>query len=104
MMKRWTIWSLALAFALVTAGAAFAQGIQFGTLVGSVSLSDGSPAAGVQVTVTSPSLQGERTTVTQSNGDYILRGLPPGEYTVNFTLEGLKPHQGRTTVPLGATA
>jgi hypothetical protein len=104
MMKRWTIWSLALAFALATAGATFAQGVQFGTLIGNVSLSDGSPAAGVQVTVTSPTLQGERTTVTQSNGDYILRGLPPGEYTVSFTLEGLKPHQGRTTVPLGATA
>jgi carboxypeptidase family protein/TonB-dependent receptor-like protein len=104
MMKRWSIWSLALVLALATAGSALAQGIQFGNLIGNVTLSDGSAAAGVQVTVTSPSLQGERSTVTQSNGDYILRGLPPGDYTVSFNLEGLKPHQGRTTVPLGGTA
>src|SRR5215208_823605 len=104
MSKRWGSWVLALAMGLAASGVAFAQGSQFGTLVGTATLNDGSPAAGVQVTVTSPSLQGERTTVTQSNGDYILRGLPPGEYTVRFFLEGLRPEEGRTTLPLGGTA
>src|SRR5215208_8221129 len=100
MSKRWGPWMLTLALGVALSGAAFAQGIQFGTLIGTVTLEDGSSAAGVQVTVTSPALQGERSTVTQGNGDYILRGLPPGEYTVRFVLEGLRPEEGRTTVPL----
>ncbi|MDQ3421622.1 MAG: carboxypeptidase-like regulatory domain-containing protein [Chloroflexota bacterium] len=30
------------------------------------------------MTATSPALQGERTTVTDQNGVFVLRGLPPG--------------------------
>jgi outer membrane receptor protein involved in Fe transport len=104
MRTRWGPWILALAIGIAASGVAFAQGTQFGTLVGTVTLNDGSPAAGVQVTATSPALQGERSTVTQSNGDYILRGLPPGNYTVRFLLEGLRPEEGQATVPLGGTA
>ncbi len=43
---------------------------------------------GVTVTLKSPSLQGERTAVTSANGDYSFSGIPPGDYTVTFTLQG----------------
>src|ERR1044072_6934621 len=67
MSKRGGPWVLTLALGIALSGRAVAQGTQFGTLNGNVPLDDGSPAAGVQVTVTSPSLQGERSTVTQGN-------------------------------------
>ena len=44
---------------------------------------------GVSVTATSPALQGERTTVTDANGVYLLRGLPAGVYQVKFELSGM---------------
>src|ERR1700687_2573383 len=50
--------------------------------------SDGKPLPGVTVTVSSPSLQGTRNTVTGSNGVYNFSALPPGDYTVVFELQG----------------
>jgi outer membrane receptor for ferrienterochelin and colicin len=60
------------------------------TLTGKVTV-QGAGIPGVTVTVTSPQLQGERTTVTRSGGDYILPQLPPGDYTVRFELAGMQP-------------
>ena len=40
----------------------FAQGVQTATLTGEITGPDGIPLPGVQVTVTSPALIGERTT------------------------------------------
>src|SRR5690606_37584856 len=38
------------------------------------------------------------------NGDFILKGLPPGSYTVRFSLEGMQTVERSATVPLGGTA
>jgi hypothetical protein len=46
---------------------------------------------GVLVTLKSPVLQGERVTSTSANGDYSFGGIPPGDYTVTFTLQGFQP-------------
>src|ERR1044072_8114652 len=75
MKMRWNPWFLTLALVLAASGTLLAQGVQFGTLVGTVTLTDGNPASGVAVTVTSSALHGERATVTQGHGDFILRGL-----------------------------
>jgi hypothetical protein len=84
-----------LAFALP----ALAQTLPTGTLTGR--LDDGENGLpGVLVTVTSPNLQGERTTTTTVNGDYILAFLPPGEYKVTFALEGFQTQE--TTVKINA--
>src|SRR3954451_4593472 len=73
---------------LVPAGALFAQGTT-GTLSGTV-VQEGTPLPGVTVSVTSPNLQGTRTTVTNENGGYNFGALPPGDYTVHFELSGLQ--------------
>jgi outer membrane receptor protein involved in Fe transport len=77
----------ALACALLVAPA-LAQN-PTGTLAGRVT--DGSqPLPGVAVTLTSPSLQGTRSVVTEVGGDYIVKFLPPGDYKVTFALEGFQ--------------
>jgi hypothetical protein len=48
---------------------------------------EGRGMAGVTVTVASSSLQGRRTTITNAQGDYILKHLPAGDYQVRFELE-----------------
>jgi outer membrane receptor protein involved in Fe transport len=82
--------ALSLVCALLAALPVLAQGIPTGTLSGHLSSSDGQALPGVTVTATSPSLQGERSVTTNSNGDYNIPSLPPGEYTVSFQLEGFQ--------------
>jgi hypothetical protein len=82
-----------------------AQGIQTGTLTGTVQDQTALPLPGVAVTVGAPVLQGQRTTTTDANGSYNLPGLPPGVYTVAFELDGMETilHEN-VTVPLGGIA
>ncbi|MFI5166720.1 MAG: carboxypeptidase regulatory-like domain-containing protein [Thermoanaerobaculales bacterium] len=94
-MKRFAILAL---FALPVSLPAFAQ-MPTGTLSGHAT--DGTEALpGVTVTVTSPSMQGTRTTVTGASGDYIFTFLPPGEYHVKFELQDFETIE--TTVRLNA--
>lgn len=80
--------------ALLVALPALSQGIPTGSLSGRVTASDGSALPGVLVTVTSPALQGARTSTTGENGDYNIPLLPPGEYSISYDLEGfLSPQQ-----------
>jgi len=94
--------ALLLAFAATSAG--FAQGVQTATLTGTVTTGDGEPVPGVTVTATSPSLIGERTTYTGINGDYIIKNLPPGQYSVIFSLDGMKSVERTATLGLGLVA
>lgn len=101
-MKRNVSWvCLCLVVALAGASVLQAQGTQTGTLVGTVAGSDGSPLPGVTVTATSPALMGERSTVTAGNGDYSIPGLPPGQYSVRFELEGMVTVDAKLNVGLG---
>jgi outer membrane receptor protein involved in Fe transport len=90
------------------AGPAFAQTTS-GTITGRVVDGQSLPVPGVTVTVESPNLQGVLTAVTSENGDYILPQLPPGTYTVTFSLSGFGRQQRTTavaptqTVPLNVT-
>ncbi len=72
----------------LAAGWVWAQATTAG-LTGTVT-SDGKPLAGATVTVSSPSLQGTRKTVSGPNGVYNFAGLPPGDYTITYELQGLK--------------
>jgi len=91
----------ACAALLLTASFAAAQGQQTGTLQGTVLDTSGLALPGVTVTVSSPALQGERATVSGASGDYVLRGLPPGQYDARFELSGFAIVRQALTIALG---
>ncbi len=71
--------------ALFVSAPTFAQ--QAGDIAGTViDGSDGSAIEGVNVEATSPVLPGKRTATTNAEGLYRLPLLPPGEYTLVYTL------------------
>jgi len=59
-----------------------------GNLFGVATDGTGATLTGVTVTVTSPNLQGSRSAVTSASGEYQLQLLPPGNYRVEFMLDG----------------
>src|ERR1043165_5905573 len=86
-----------LALLLIAAVPAFAQITV--SLNGNVT-SDGKPLPGVTVTISSPQMQGTRTTVTTETGEYNFANIPPGTYSVEFALEGMKPIRRSVTIGL----
>jgi len=90
-----------MAVLLIASVSAFAQ--VTGVLTGTVT-TDGNPLPGATVSVTSPSLQGTRTAVTDANGNYNIAALPPGDYTVKTELSGLTPITRTVRVTLSGTA
>ena len=80
---------LAAGLLLLLTQPGLAQQGSFATLTGVVT-TEGGELPGVQVSVTSPALQGKRTIVTSANGGYIIPLLPAGEYTVTFELSGFQ--------------
>lgn len=68
---------------------AFAQ-TPTGSIAGRVASSDGQPLPGVTIAATSPNLQGTREVVSTDSGDFLIPLLPPGDYTVTFTLSGFQ--------------
>ncbi|MGZ5448464.1 MAG: TonB-dependent receptor [Thermoanaerobaculia bacterium] len=72
------------------------------SLTGTVS-GAGAPLAHVAVTVSSISLQGERTTVTGRNGAYLFPALPPGEYSVRVIADGFPETRRSATLELAQT-
>ena len=81
----------ACALAIALAAAPASAQTTSGTITGRVIDNQNLAVPGVTVTVESPNLQGALSAVTSENGDYILPQLPPGTYTVTFTLERLRP-------------
>jgi hypothetical protein len=73
------------AMVLVAPAAAYAQA----TIAGVVKDTSGAVLPGVSVEVASPALTEKvRTAVTDGSGQYRIVALPPGTYTVSFTLQG----------------
>jgi hypothetical protein len=89
--RRLFVFGLMSVCLLSAASPAVAQGVQAGTVSGMVQSIDKLPLPGVTVTATSPSLQGERFSVSDENGVYYLRGLLPGTYQVTFDIPGFQP-------------
>src|SRR5258706_6985025 len=69
------------------------------SLTGTVSAS-GQPLAGVRVTISSPALQGTRNAVTGETGSYDFSAMPPGEYQITFTRDGLHTVTSSATLRL----
>ncbi|HEY1910131.1 MAG TPA: carboxypeptidase regulatory-like domain-containing protein [Vicinamibacterales bacterium] len=101
-MKRTFMLAL-VAIAIATTGATsvFAQGIQSGTIRGTIKDQQNLAVPGVTVTATSPSLQGSRIAISDGQGLYTINALPPGAYTLKFTLSGFGDVTQTMTLPLG---
>ena len=100
-MKRLVVFALALFCA--ASAPLFAQGVQTGTIRGIVKDQQGLAVPGATITATSPALQGARTAVSDTEGNYSLTALPPGAYTLTFTLSGFGDVTRTVTLPLGLT-
>ena len=89
-MRRLRILSLVVGLIALAAGPAFAQavGATTGAINGKVSDATGGVMPGVTVTISSPSMQGVRTAVTNEEGSYRFPAIPPGEYKMTYELEG----------------
>src|SRR5438552_6668259 len=97
--------ALGLVATLASGSFVHAQGVQTGTISGTVQSADGLTLPGVTVTATSPALQGQRTTVSDVNGVYFIKGLPAGSYTVTFELSSFKTaKQENVAVSVGGAA
>ena len=96
--------ALCAAAILLAAGVAAAQGLQTGTLRGIVSAAGDVPVPNADVTITSPAMQGSRSATTDSNGTYVVRGLPPGDYSLRFAAGGSEIVTRQANVPLGGVA
>ena len=95
--------ALLVALALLTGfqANALAQGVQTGTIRGTVQDQQGLAVPGVTITATSPALQGPRSTVSDGEGNYTLAALPAGQYQVTFELSGFRTVQQTSTVNVG---
>ena len=82
--------ALVVLFVVAFASAALSQGVQTGTISGTLRSTDGESLPGVTVTASSPELQGERQALSDANGVYSLRGLPAGTYRIDFSLSGFQ--------------
>ncbi|HXC16561.1 MAG TPA: TonB-dependent receptor [Holophagaceae bacterium] len=78
--------------AVIAAGPALAlaQGTQTASVTGQVTDAAGAPISGVQVRLSSPSLQGVRVVMSDASGNFITRLLPPGTYSVELIKDGFQ--------------
>lgn len=75
---------------LCLAGLGIAQGLQTGSLIGTVLSADGEGLPGVSVTIKSPSMIIPKlATITNERGAFRFMALAPGEYEMTFELAGM---------------
>ena len=92
-------WRMLLSLSLVALSSPlFAQ--QTGSIVGTVTATDGAVLPGVTVEARSNILPGPRVTTTGGRGEYRLPALPPGEYALTFTLSGMQTATRKAFVQL----
>ena len=87
-MRRLASCLVLLSVLTLAVGMAFGQ--TTGQIKGEVLDEKKQPLPGVIVTLTGPSLQGERAVRTDAQGRYQFPVLPPGNYAVKFVLEGFQ--------------
>jgi hypothetical protein len=103
-MRRFIPVGLLLLVMLGLAVPSYAQGVQIGTITGTLQSTDDLPLPGVAITARSSALQGERTAISDVNGVYYLRGLPPGRYVIDFAISDFQPvNREDVDVTIGGT-
>src|SRR4051812_45296447 len=85
---------------ILTLSAMPALAQQTGSIAGKVSDSSGGVLPGVTVEARADVLPGPRVTTTAADGMFQLPQLPPGDYTVTFTLSGMQTVTKKVRVQL----
>jgi hypothetical protein len=91
-------------FAVVLLAGAFSVSAQVvnANLTGTVTM-DNNPLPGVTVTISSPNMQGTRTTTTDVNGNYNFGAIPAGTYKVVFEMQGMQNATRNVQIGVGQT-
>jgi hypothetical protein len=97
----WRIRAFVCALVACLASPALAQ--QTGSIGGTVTDAQGAVLPGVTIEARASVLPGPRTAVTAGDGRYQLPALPPGDYTLTFTLAGMATLTRAARVQLGET-
>jgi Carboxypeptidase regulatory-like domain len=100
-VSRWGVACLVFIFHAFVITPVFAQ--QTGSISGKVTDAQNAVLPGVTVEARSAVLPGPRDTVTGGDGTYQLPALPPGDYTLTFTLDGMQTLTRQLQVQLGET-
>src|SRR2546430_15283602 len=74
-----------------------------GEIVGTVTDESNLVLPGVTVTLRGAGVAGAPTVVTSETGAYRFPALPPGDYTIEYTLQGFAPMM-RENIPVGVVA
>ena len=77
-----------LAFLLILSPLVFSQSKETGAIVGTIADEEGTPLPGVTVALTSPALMGEKSAITDAEGQFRFPALRPGLYAVKASLPG----------------
>ena len=88
--------------ALLGGGLAWAQETT-GAVIGTITSEDGATMPGVTVTIADPDTGFERTTVTNTAGEFRFVALPPATYALQATLDGFQTYKRDLAVSLGRT-
>jgi hypothetical protein len=89
-MSRVRTFAFILLGLFLATGLAIAQ-VPTGRIIGTVLDDQGTALPGVGVEATSPRMVGKATAMTDTKGVYRLFALPPGTYSITYTLAGFKP-------------
>jgi Carboxypeptidase regulatory-like domain len=89
-MRGLRILSVVVGFIAMTSEPAFAQTVSAttGAINGKVADESAGALPGVAITITSPAMQGDRTTVSGPDGSFRFPAIPPGTYQVTYELAG----------------
>jgi Carboxypeptidase regulatory-like domain/TonB-dependent Receptor Plug Domain len=101
-MRRRVAASALLLALMAVAVPAYAQRTT-GEIVGTVTDESGAVLPGVTVTIRGSAVPGSPTVVTSETGAYRFPALPPGEYTVEYALQGFSSLR-RENIPVGVGA
>src|SRR6476620_11020695 len=101
LVSRWGACTLVFICHAFFTNPVFAQ--QTGSISGKVTDTQNAMLPGVTVEARSTVLPGPRDTVTGGDGTYQLPALPPGDYTITFTLDGMQTVTRQVQVQLGET-
>jgi hypothetical protein len=88
---------------LFIAQLAFGQAAASGTIVGTVTDSTGALVGGATITILDPATKSARTTLSNTQGQYVVPNLPPGVYDIKTVKGGFKTDKiSALTVSIGS--